>query len=231
MRTEESLNEEKNEVIVEDNCQILDNAIEKKLEEELFQRVVNYYEGIVRRRIVTSEIQMLLKFIEYGFPYEVITYAFEKTLLRINQPSLRYIDKLLERFKSENLYSVEDIQRYEENLQKKHHKRENNKNFMNNNMRKMYDNSTEESLPMRDANGYNYSVRDIKPCPFCGESRIGVKYQYSSKWKEYYMMVECSLCNASSKSFLNFSRLTPENLNFWKDDSVDKCVEAWNRRC
>lgn len=60
----------------------------------------------------------------------------------------------------------------------------------------------------------------LRLCPFCGCSGILIS-EYSSKKKKYLVRVECTMCNASAKTFFS-------DLEESKTEAL--AIMAWNHR-
>lgn len=60
-------------------------------------------------------------------------------------------------------------------------------------------------------------MTELKPCPFCGNRKIGIYDTCSSKFTKSYKTVECQQCGA---------------IMFDSDEkhSLNDVIEAWNRR-
>lgn len=65
---------------------------------------------------------------------------------------------------------------------------------------------------------------DIKKCPFCGGDGE-LTQRYNSRWRNYFVFVSCSLCNAQGKTFSSDDDVSE---NDWKSKSCEKAINAWN---
>lgn len=70
--------------------------------------------GIGHRILTTNEIDAFTSWrIDYNFHYNIIYYAYELTLERINEYSLPYIDGILKKWDEHKLVTIEEIKAYE----------------------------------------------------------------------------------------------------------------------
>lgn len=64
----------------------------------------------------------------------------------------------------------------------------------------------------------------IKKCPFCGGDGELVQ-RFNTRYKNYFVFVSCSFCNAQSKAFTSDDDVKVSN---WESKSCEKAVNAWN---
>lgn len=67
-------------------------------------------------------------------------------------------------------------------------------------------------------------MHKIKKCPFCGGDGE-LTQRYNSRQDNYFVFVECSLCNAQSKVFSSRDDVSECD---WNTKACEKAVKAWN---
>jgi len=181
---------------------------------------------MIGRPIAPSEAAMVDVWIgEWEFDSDMVEYAIEQTVLRrINSNILfKYADTILRYWKENNVKTLEEGKAYDEAQRKKATSSRQKAEYR-------IEKPVEYVILKRDPSFVKYNLVELKPCPFCGSTEIGVRNQMSTRFKAFYTLVECSVCGANTRTSMNTTEADPYDKAFWESDSVQEVAKLWNMR-
>lgn len=179
------------------------------------------------RSVVGMEQQMIARWEEKGYSDELVAKAIDHAVAvnGIGGTSMMYADKLLDTWEKAGVDSPDKLQVFERNM---HEKRKATSSY---NRRTVSGGEPIVMVPARpDKNLIRFDVAELKSCPFCGDEKIGIKCQYSSKYDAFFFVVECNCCGANTRSIVNNEGGSPEDEAFWQSTAVEQVVTLWNNR-
>lgn len=96
------------------SADVLEEELRADEERHTLEGKVRAMFGMKTRSLTAKEQRMIGEWIGFGYGEEIIRRAYEITVDRINEPSMKYAAAILDRWHAEGLKTPEEIDRYEE---------------------------------------------------------------------------------------------------------------------
>lgn len=210
---------EQGAVTVEDVKSLID---EKSKKEEIITAAL----GRKYSQLSNAEEEYIERWFQMGLPKELILEACNMATLKTKSNRFAYADAILESWKRNNINSIEDFERFQETEQEKRMRRYvgySNINIITESQ------GAKVVVPVHEERHVDYSVPDLKPCPFCGATMIGVQSQFSSKSNSFYLVVFCNRCGCRTRS--SNIEMNEYNIETYKDSqNIAELRHLWNSR-
>lgn len=196
-----------------------EQAREYASQEISFAIMVERQLGNSTTRPSNQAIQMVKKWLADGWSEKMILLACDQAVIRSPFARLSYADAILEKWREIGITTPEQLQAF------------NKKGTKDNTHHESYTDRRRETVevPIHEEKQLNYEVEGLLPCPFCGETMIGVQSQFSSKFHTNYLSIFCNRCGCRTRAS-RVDQKDIDNGNTWNNTSVDELVQLWNTR-
>lgn len=210
---------EQGAVSVEDVKRLIDENRKK-------EKIVTAALGREYSQLSNAEEEYIERWFQMGLPEELILEACNMATLKTKSNRFAYADAILESWKRNNINSIEDFERFQEAEREKRMHRY--AAYSNRNIIPESQGAT-VVVPVHEERHVDYSVPDLKPCPFCGATMIGVQSQFSSKSNSFYIVIFCNRCGCRTRS--SNMEMNEYNIETCKDSqNIAELRHLWNSR-